>query len=290
MSLIPSTVPGAVPEANRAALRRRWNQVRPMLILGLLVLPVGQLTIFGWVFIDGMGLGSIFLMILPGFSTAFVLWQLARKNTLLTPSEWKYSTLINAILSIPFLLIPLLGPARVEYIAGIRGPLILTAVLLPPVCLLLVLQARRILVAAPVSVVAGSDFVLTYPLRSERWSASVILDKDRLRWEATTNEVGNGYGSHGSRVDVTGAFPLSAVLDTSVRIVREDDDHRSWMRGQLWKLHCPLGPALVLHAKDGEWLMPMNAPDRLAPIVLARAEHLRAERARARREGGTKAF
>ncbi|MBB5920108.1 hypothetical protein FHR81_001138 [Actinoalloteichus hoggarensis] len=157
-------------------------------------------------------------------------------------------------------------------------------------CLLLVIQARRILLATPVSVVAGSDFMLTYPLRSERWSASVILDKDRLRWEASTNQLGSGYGSPGSRIDVTGSFPLSAVVDTGFRVVREDDDHRSWMRGQLCKLHCPLGPALVLHTKDGEWSMPMNAPDRLAPIVLARAEHLRAERARARRDGETTAF
>ncbi|MBB5920109.1 hypothetical protein FHR81_001139 [Actinoalloteichus hoggarensis] len=107
--MIPRTVPGAVPESNRAALRRRWNQIRPMLILGLLVLPVCQLAIFGWVFIDGMGPGSVFLMLVPGFSTVFVLRPLARKDALLTPSEWKHSTLLNALLSLPFLILPVLG-------------------------------------------------------------------------------------------------------------------------------------------------------------------------------------
>ncbi|ASO18875.1 hypothetical protein FHR81_001140 [Actinoalloteichus hoggarensis] len=276
MSLIPRTVPGDVPDHNRAALQRRWNRIRPMLITALFGLPVCQLVIFGVLFVERMGPGGVFATILPGISTIVVLVQLIRGDLLTMPSEWKYSTLLNGLLSVIFLVLPFFGDSPSTYGSGFQGPLIIIALLIPVACLLLVRQARHILIAAPVSVVGASAFTLTYPLRSNRWSASVHLDGERINWQAARNTISRNAGNMGSQIDVDGSFPLAAVRDTSVRIVRDVDDGRAWMRGHLWRLHCPPGPGLVLHTKDGEWVLPVKNADELGPLLLARAESVRA--------------
>ncbi|AOS62141.1 hypothetical protein [Actinoalloteichus hymeniacidonis] len=277
-ALIPATVPGAVPDSNRGALQRRWDRVRPLLISGLLVLPALQLVIFGALMGFVMGVPAVLLVAIPAIPTAIVLRQLTKKRLLMTPSEWHYSTAISALLSIPFLLLPFFGARSAEYGQGFVLALVVTAVGLPLVSMLVVMQARRILHESPLTVLAGSEFILTYRLRSGRRSATILLEKDRIRWEAFTNTIGNSYGGRQAHIDVKGSFPLVNVRDTSVRLVKDTSDPRTWMRGHLAKIGPPPGPALVLHTKDGEWQLPMKEPDRLAPIAAARAQYVRAQR------------
>ncbi|APU19289.1 hypothetical protein [Actinoalloteichus sp. GBA129-24] len=274
VSLIPRTTPGAVPEHNREALQQRWDRIRPMLLLGLLVLPAGQLVVFVGIFLDHLGPRGAATALLPGVPLAIVLTQLIRNRLLLSPSEWRSSTVLTGVFTVPFLAFPVFGGDPVDYLAGFRGALVVIAVLLPVVCLILVVRAGRILIESPATVVGASDFQLVHRIRCRRWSADVTLDEGLLRWQALRGSLSKR--NHRRQIDVEGSLPLTEVLDTGVRIVRDTDRGRVWMRGRFESLRCPAGAALVLHTGDGEWLLPITEADKLGPILLARANHLRA--------------
>ncbi|APU13341.1 MULTISPECIES: hypothetical protein [Actinoalloteichus] len=276
MPLFPRTVPSEAAERDQATLQRRWDQIRPRLMLALLILPIGQVVLFGGLMIGWVVLPGVLLTLVPTAGVILVVRQLRRGPKLITPSEWTASVALNAILSIPIVLLPLTGTAAQQYSAGFRGALVLAIVLIPVICRLLVWQARRILMAEPLRLVAASDFVLDYRLRSNRWFATITLDKDRLHWEAWRNSLARSYGVAVNKVDVSSSIPLAAVRDVSLRIVHDTEGGRVWMRGHLWRLRIRPGPALVLHTHSGEWVLPMTRPEALKPVLLARAEHIRA--------------
>ncbi|MEU4804985.1 hypothetical protein [Actinosynnema sp. NPDC023587] len=269
MALIPRTVPQVDDPQAAAVLAGRWSRVRRLLSIAALVVP-GLLAVVCLVFFVLSGLrwwAAMSAVVAVGIAGALAWWL---RRAVLEPPGWTGAVGLCVGCQLLLGCIPGYGAAANAASTLARasaGVLFAVCWVAAGVAVLVAHRAQRALMVPVVADLGATPFVVALSVRfaittPDLVSARVTVGRDGVEWGARLHR-GRGSGPR-----VAGGVPFGRLREVRPVVLSGHPELRPWMTmPDGTQLYAQPGPAVVLVADSGEWMIPVHDAALVAQLV-----------------------